>query len=128
MKKTMMMFFLLFGLVFQPFQAFCLEVTSSAIARYIQEREPAEVADSFLSSVGKLYCFSHIVGAEQETRVTHVWLFEGQEMARIELPVRSASWRTWSSKNLNPGWTGAWEVKILDDQGNLLSSVPFRLE
>jgi Protein of unknown function (DUF2914) len=127
MKKKIFMFFLLCLLIL-PLKAYSLEVTSSAIARYIQNRAPVAAANSFLSSVGKLYCFSHINGAENETRITHLWLFEGQEMARVELPVRSSSWRTWSSKALRPEWIGAWEVKILDENENLLDSVLFRLE
>jgi len=94
MKKTMIMFFLLFGLAGQSFPAFGLEVTRIVIAPTIQDREPSGAADSFLGSVGKLYCFSHIIGADQEASVTHVWFWKGKEMARMELPVRSSSWRT----------------------------------
>jgi hypothetical protein len=128
MKRSIFAVFFLLCLVSQPVKAFSLEATNNAIARYIENRAPVVVADSFLSSIGKLYCFSLINGAEKETSITHLWLFEGREMARVELPVRSSSWRTWSSKTLQPEWTGAWEVKILDENENLLGSVLFRLE
>ena len=128
MKGKIFFILLLFCLICPHGNVFALEVTSSAIARYIEEMTPVVVADSFLSSVGKLYCFSHVSGAQDETSITHQWLFEGREMARVKLPVRSSSWRTWSSKRLSPEYTGAWEVKILDENGHLLSSVNFRVE
>ncbi|MBN2429182.1 MAG: DUF2914 domain-containing protein [Deltaproteobacteria bacterium] len=127
MKKTMVMCFLLSGLVFQSFQAFGLELATSVIAGNIQDRTPQLVADSFPNSVEKLYCFSHIIGADKETSVTHVWLWEGHEMARVKLQVRSSSWRTWSSKTLSPEWTGSWEVKILDEQDLPLGTVLFKV-
>jgi hypothetical protein len=48
-------------------------------------------------------------------------------MSRIELPVRSSDWRTWSSKTIFPGSAGEWKVDVLDAEGALLKSVSFRL-
>jgi len=57
--------------------------------------------------------------------VTHVWYHEGKTMSRIDLKVGSADWRTWSSKRILPAWRGRWEVKVLDDEGMVLSSARF---
>ena len=48
-------------------------------------------------------------------------------MSRVELPVKSTNWRTWSSKKLLEDWPGAWRVEIQDAQGNLLEKLSFVL-
>ena len=43
----------------------------------------------------------------------------------VDLPVKSASWRTYSSKTIPEYWTGDWEVRVVDAEGNTLASIPF---
>jgi hypothetical protein len=63
-----------------------------------------------------------------ESSVTHVWYYENEEMARVELPVRSPNWRTWSSKSILPAWSGQWKVDILDPNDEVLVSESFTIE
>lgn len=93
----------------------------------IADRMPTGMAESFPADVGKVYLWCQVLGSEDSTLVRHVWYYKGEHMATVELPVKSSSWRTWSSKNLLPAWTGDWEVKILDADGNELKSIPFQV-
>ncbi len=92
-----------------------------------ETRAPDGAAEAFPADVGRLWCFTRVTGAVDSTAVTHVWYHGGEVMARVELPVRSADWRTWSSKTILPGWTGDWEVKALDPDGVVLAAYPFRV-
>jgi hypothetical protein len=94
----------------------------------IEERMPAGVAESFPADVGKVYLWSKVTGAADTTVIKHVWSYQGKEMAVVELPVKSPSWRTWSYKTILPQWTGRWEVKILDAEGEILKAVPFTIK
>lgn len=85
-------------------------------------------AGQFSPEVGQVYCFTHLKGMEPPAVVTHAWYYQGKTMARVDLNVRSADWRTWSSKLVLPGWSGQWEVKILDDSGKVLGSAGFELQ
>lgn len=105
-----------------------LTVTEAAIATGMEGLTPQGAADSFESSVGKLYTFTKITGANEETLVKHHWFHEDQLMAEVELPVRSASWRTYSSKTIAPAMTGQWKVDILSQDGTLLKSIPFTIK
>ncbi len=107
--------------------AAALEVAESVITTAVVERAPVDVVQNYPAQEGRLYCFTRIVGAPVETAVTHVWLYEGQEMARVALPVRSDNWRTWSSKTLPGTQAGKWQVDVYDENGQLLVSVPFEL-
>lgn len=104
-----------------------LNVQEAVITTAVVERAPVDAVQSYPVTVGKLYCFTQVTGAQEETSLTHVWFWGEKEVARTTLPVRSANWRTWSVKTILPSWTGEWRVDILDAEGNLLHSLPFVL-
>jgi hypothetical protein len=104
-----------------------LEVSVAAICKDVVDHEPVDSGNSFTANVGKLYCFTKISGAESPTHITHVWYFDGTERGRVELAVNSASWRTFSSKIIQPHEQGAWRVDVLDAEGNVLKSLDFEV-
>ncbi|TFG85780.1 MAG: DUF2914 domain-containing protein, partial [Gemmatimonadales bacterium] len=85
-------------------------------------------AEEFGSDVERIFCLTRIRGLVSPTTVTHAWYHEGQAMARVELKVGSADWRTWSSKKILPAWTGHWEVKVLDASGKVLATSGFTVK
>ncbi len=98
------------------------------ICAAVREREPVGVAAAFPSDIARVYCFTRIAGARDTTSVEHVWYFKDKEMARVELPVKSASWRTWSSKKMAPDWKGAWRVEVVHADTAVIASKEFVLE
>jgi hypothetical protein len=102
-------------------------VIRAVVCTEVVEREPVGEASAFEAGVELLFCFTEITGLKGAT-ITHAWIHDGKTRARVELLVRSPRWRTWSSKKLAPGWTGSWQVKILDAEGIVLSTVSFEVE
>ena len=100
----------------------------TAICSGVDQRQPVGMAESFGSDVGEVFLWTKLTGAVDTTVVRHVWYYGGNEMAAVELPVRSSLWRTWSSKKILPAWIGDWEVKLMDAEGNILKSVSFKIE
>ncbi|ORJ60523.1 DUF2914 domain-containing protein [Geothermobacter hydrogeniphilus] len=125
MKKMMIVLTLLLLL---PSLGWGLEVVEGVVATGVEQRQPVGVADHFPADIGRVYCFTRVRGAVGDDEITHVWLKQGREMARVTLAVRSDNWRTWSSKQVLPEWRGAWTVKVLDRAGNELTSISFDLE
>ena len=108
-------------------QAASLEVAMGAICRDVVNRQPVDVGTSFESSVGKLYCLTKIIGSAGPTEITHVWYFGNTERARVDLDVNSATWRTYSSKIIQPHEIGAWHVDVLGPGGELLQTFEFTI-
>ena len=104
-----------------------LEVAVAAICQDVVDREPVDAGVSFPASVGTLYCFTKITGAQNPTKITHVWYFGAAEKARVELDVNSDSWRTWSSKIIQASEIGSWRVDILDEAGTVLKELQFEI-
>ena len=105
--------------------AVSLEVRDVAIGTGVYERVPTGISSNFESSVGKLYAFTRIVGAEGDTRVYHKWYHGDVLVADVPLSVRSGDWRTWSSKKVQPDWTGDWRLVVVSEDGSILGSVKF---
>ncbi len=91
-------------------------------------RAPVDTISTFASDVGRVVCFTRVLGAAEPTHVTHVWYHEGRTMAKVELKIGSPDYRTYSSKNILPAWTGQWEVKVLDAAGTVVEAATFRVE
>ena len=111
-----------------PISAVAMTAADVVITTMVTERMPVDVVEVYPAQQGTLYCFSRIEGATDETSVDHVWLYQGQEMARVTLPVRSAKWRTYSSKKIVPEWKGEWEVRVVDPTGTELTTVRFLVQ
>jgi hypothetical protein len=105
-----------------------LQVHDPATCTGIEDRVPIGVSDTFPASVQRVYAFTRIVGAVSDTFVTHKWYYGDRPMAEVRLPVRSSDWRTFSSKNILPGWTGQWRVDIVDENGTVIGGMPFTVE
>lgn len=114
-------------LVGLPVNAAALEVEEATITTLVSERVPVDSIQTYPATVEQLYCFTRVAGAIDDTSIIHVWYRNNAEMARIELPVRSGNWRTWSAKTIFPGSDGNWRVDILDAGGTVLTSVAFVL-
>jgi hypothetical protein len=102
-----------------------LQVTDVAIGTGVHSRVPTGISSYFDSSVGKLYAFTRIVGAEGDTRVYHKWYYGDVLVADVPLTIRSGDWRTWSTKNVQPDWTGDWRLVVVSEDGSILGTVKF---
>jgi len=102
-----------------------LTVEYGAVCENVEGHEAVAVSTSFPSSIEKLYCFTKITGAKEQIQITHVWYYGETERARVELAVKSASWRTYSSKLIQPHETGKWHVDVLDEDGMILETYRF---
>lgn len=128
MKKLIVWMFVVVALSLSCAQAADLKVADGVITTAIENQMPVDQIESYRADFGKLYCFTRIVGAQEDTVITHVWYYQDNELARVPLPIRSSNWRTYSSKRVLPQWAGEWKVVILDEKENEIATIPFNLE
>ncbi len=105
-----------------------LSVGESAIALDVIDRMPVGSDSTFVASVGRVYCWTLVAGAEGEVAIHHVWFHGDQEMADMELSIGGSPWRTWSSKAIMPEWTGDWRVEVRDPAGNVIETIRFTIQ
>lgn len=104
-----------------------LQVQDVAIGTGVYDRVPTGISSYFDSSVGKLYAFTRVTGAEGDTRVYHKWYYGDVLVADVPLTVRSGNWRTWSTKNVQPEWTGDWRLVVVSENGSILETIKFEI-
>ncbi|HKZ22277.1 MAG TPA: DUF2914 domain-containing protein [candidate division Zixibacteria bacterium] len=94
----------------------------------IENREAIGVDTVFTAEVGNVYCWVLATGAEGETQISFVWHHGDEQVAEVNVPVRSARWRCWTSKTIMPDATGNWKVEIKDEAGKVLESASFQVK
>jgi hypothetical protein len=105
-----------------------LAIGEAVVATGVENLKPVGPGDAFPRTVGRLYCFTRIKGAAQNTTIKHLW-FKGDTLVmEITLPIQSADWRTYSIKTITPASAGSWRVDITTESGTVLRSVPFTIE
>jgi hypothetical protein len=104
-----------------------LQVATTAVCRDVVNREPVDAGTTFPLSVGKLSCFTKIIGVEGSGKIAHVWYLGDKERFRVDLTVSGPTWRTFSTKAIRPGDAGSWRVDVVDSAGAVLKSIPFEV-
>ncbi|HEX7052068.1 MAG TPA: DUF2914 domain-containing protein [Longimicrobiales bacterium] len=102
-----------------------IQVTKAVVATGIENRTPVGTSETFPADVGTVYFFTVLEGDFGDVQIEHVWLRDGQEVARVPLHARGPRWRTWSSKRIPPEWAGTWIARVESGDGQVLSSVQF---
>ena len=88
-----------------------------------RELEPVEEDNEFLDGES-LVLWTAIAGVPAGF-VEHVWLRDGQEVARQYLPVGSGRrWRTWSRHEVQPGM---YQVLVIGPDGSVLGRKSFNV-
>ena len=94
----------------------------------VKDKAPVGVSDAFPSDIYRVYCYTTVVGAADTTAIIHNWYHGDARVVSVELSVKAARWRTWSSKRMAPGWHGRWKVEVTTADGVLIESREFSLE
>lgn len=109
-------------------QAQTLKIEDAVIATDVKNRAPVGAAETFSATVGKLYCFTKVVGAKEPTEIKQVWFFNNNKVASVTLPVKAITWRTFSSKTIPQETKGDWRVEIQSSDGTVLKTLNFKIQ
>jgi hypothetical protein len=109
----------------QPAAEPAIQIEDAVVCQDVVDRAPVGSGDVITKESERVYCFTRVVGATGDTKITHNWYYKGALKASVVLNVRSSNWRTWSSKTMKPEWVGEWMVEILSEDGAPLESIIF---
>jgi len=86
----------------------------------VRDREPMDKLTTLSGDKTQLYFYTELNNLAG-TKVTHRWEYKNQVMSEQSFDVGSERWRVWSSKTLDPMWTGEWKVSVVDGSGATLA-------
>jgi len=94
----------------------------------VLDREPINESVTFSADTESVYCFLEAKDIETDTPISFIWYFEGEEKARVTLPLQKGMrWRTYSSKKL-ANMKGRWTVELQEVSGIVLNTVSFQVQ
>ena len=99
-------------------------VTRASFTSGIIDREPQDSITSLSNEHFGIVFFTELSDLDGQT-ISHVWGREGAEMARVPFVVNGPRWRVYSTKKLEPSWTGEWTVRVEDESGQVLHTESF---
>jgi hypothetical protein len=85
----------------------------------VADREPVDEVQRLSNESTKILFFTELRDLQGQT-VTHAWERDGNAMAKVPFTVGAPRWRVYSSKTLDPSWTGEWSVKVVDATGQVI--------
>jgi hypothetical protein len=95
-------------------------VARAVFTTSVADREPADQIMSLKNDVQQVYFYTELNGLEGHS-VAHKWEYGGEVKAAVTFDVKAPRWRVWSSKQLDPSWTGEWTVSVVDASGATLA-------
>jgi len=93
----------------------------------VQDREPTDKITSLPNDKTQIVFFSELKDAAGH-KITHRWEHDGKLMSEVGFEVGGDRWRVFSSKTLDPSWTGEWKVSVVDETGSTLGASTFTYE
>ena len=76
-------------------------------------------------SAKKIYLFTQIDNSAGQS-IEHQWWYQGKMIYKKNFTVLGKRWRCYSSKNIGKLQQGEWLIKVLNNKGDILSTVNFR--
>jgi hypothetical protein len=102
-------------------------VARAQFTNAVQDREPTDKVTNLTNDKTQIYFFTEIKDAANH-KITHRWEHDGKVMSEVSFDVGSDRWRVFSSKTLDPSWTGEWKVSVIDETGGTLGASTFSYE
>jgi len=114
---------ILLGLLIGASNLFAAEVNPGVLCTAIVDRACDGIGSSFPADVGKVYAHTRILGLEDGGSVIHRWIFKSKVMVETKLNIGGPDWRTWSSKSIDPFWSGDWKVEVVNDSDGAVMDI-----
>jgi hypothetical protein len=90
----------------------------------IENREPTDQLTKLTNDQTRVYFFTELKDMANQ-KITHRWEYKGEVKSEVSFDVGANRWRVFSSKTLDPSWTGEWKVSVVDANGSTLGANTF---
>lgn len=102
-------------------------VSRASFTSAVENREPTDQLSSVNNNQSEIMYFTELRDMAGQS-VTHRWEHDGKVMAEVPFNVGGNRWRVYSSKKLDPSWTGSWKASVISANGETMSVSTFNYE
>lgn len=101
-----------------------LSITEYGVGTAVEDRRLVGQNDRFEEGTPVAF-WTRVEGAAAGDWIAHVWLMEGQIVARRKLEIGGPNWRTFTVKTIDGGVGSVWAVEARDSTGRVLARSEF---
>ena len=118
---------IIFLALFMSTQLMAGSVSRGQFTTAIVDREPVDLVETLSTDNTEVKYFTELTELQGET-ITHQWVYNDSVMFEKSFDVGGPRWRVWTSKSLQPGWSGTWSVNTLDGERNVIMTQTFEYQ
>lgn len=105
-----------------------ISVVEAVTCHGVEGHSPVDESTYFQPENGRVWLYTQIAMPEGSSGlIQHVWKYKGEVKQRIELFVQGPTYRTASSKMIDPAMKGDWTVEIATENGEVLDVAGFQV-
>jgi len=94
-------------------------VANAPFTSQIADGAPTDFREAFDTTTRIVYYYAELLDLHGQT-VTHRWKREGKVMQEVPIRVRRQRQPAWSKSVMQPEWTGAWTVEVVNGRGEVI--------
>jgi hypothetical protein len=94
-------------------------VINATFTSQIADGAPVDYRDSFDASTGVVYYYAEVLDLNGQT-IVHRWKRDDKVMLEVPIRVQRQRQAVWSKSVMQPEWTGAWTVEVVDGKGEVI--------
>lgn len=99
-------------------------VLNATFTSDVADGAPVDFRESFDASTGSVYYYTEVLDLHGQT-IVHRWKREGKVMQTVPIRVQRQRQAVWSKSVMQPEWTGAWTVDVVNGAGEVIETDNF---
>ena len=94
-------------------------VENATFTSNVDNGAPVDYRDAFDNTTRAVYYYAEVVDLHGQT-IKHRWKLDGKVMQEVSIPVQRQRQAVWSKSEMQPEWTGAWTVEVVNGRGEVI--------
>ena len=94
-------------------------VENATFTSNVVDGAPVDYLDAFDNTTRVVYYYAEVLDLVGQT-IKHRWKLDGKVMQEVSIPVQRQRQAVWSKSVMQPEWTGAWTVEVVDGRGEVI--------
>jgi hypothetical protein len=94
-------------------------VENATFTSNVTDGAPVDYRDAFDTTTRVIYYYAEVLDLHGQT-IKHRWKRDGKLMLEVPIPVQRQRQAVWSKSEMQPEWTGAWTVEVVNGRGEVI--------
>jgi hypothetical protein len=94
-------------------------VENATFTSNVTDGAPVDYRDAFDTTTRVIYYYAEVLDLHGQT-IKHRWKRDGKLMLEVPIPVQRQRQAVWSKSEMQPQWTGAWTVEVVNGRGEVI--------